>query len=143
MFYLRKYQMYFSTALIHSRNWLISTKESLTLNLNIIFASYVWKKIQRTSFWLVNFFKTDCFFCLHIYHSKMNINCLIKDLKLFSIHWTTSLSTNEDHSSKTKQIKSQGIFTLFWQLITHFASQFHQSIYEVALEFTAWWNLFW
>ena len=98
MFYLRKYQMYFSTALIHSRNWLISTKESLTLNLNIIFASYVWKKIQRTSFWLVNFFKTDCFFCLHIYHSKMNINCLIKDLKLFSIHWTTSLSTNEDQS---------------------------------------------
>ena len=62
---------------------------------------------------------------------------------VFSILWTTSLSSNEDHSSKTKQIKSQGIFTLFWQLITHFASQFHQSIYKVALEFTDWRNLFW
>ena len=162
MFYLRKYQIHFSTVLIYSRNWLIATKGSLTLNLNIVFCIFtcVRKPIFKND--LENLFlKMACFSCIHIIANrdnlnqeffriknsiqiaKKNVNCLIKDLIFFSILWTISPSTNEDHSSKTKQIKSQGIFTLFWQLITHFASQFHQSIYEVALEFTTWRNLFW
>ena len=61
-------------------------KESLTLNINVTFASYVWKKINTFKNNSENFFFIGQFFeNLHsIYNigSKMNINCLIKDLKL-------------------------------------------------------------
>ena len=82
--------------------------------------------IQRTSFWLVNFLKTDCLSYIHsIYNigSKIDINCLIKDLKLCifnTLNNFTQLKRGPLLKDKTNQIP-RDFYTI---LTTHNAFRF-------------------
>ena len=103
--------------LVHLWCMLVETgyKESLTLNINVTFASYVWKKINTFKNNSENFFLIGQFFeiwlpLLHsIYNigSKININCLTKDLKLCifnTLNNFTQLKRGPLLKDKTNQI---------------------------------------